>query len=259
MPPVMASQLEAEAAEKKHSAEPEVKMERINGRLQRVVEINPILVMCKPAVQPAIKPISATVKPIPAAVNRNPFADRVAEMDRESEADALSGSDASFSSDSDDEQHHNIFDNPADRSERKTVARGNSSLPNDGRSPQLWKAVQRRKAPVQLHRKLFNICNGDELTTDPVNKCRRLFNTWPKEFWGDFLNFADEEGDTGFHLACYWGYRLSLDEMHMRCPSSEVFREKMIKRNIVSNLCPPSHGLSFNTFVLSYFLVPRAM
>ena len=136
---------------------------------------------------------------------------------------------------------------------------GNSSLPNDGRSPQLWKAVQRRKAPVQLHRKLFNICNGDELTTDPVNKCRRLFNTWPKEFWGDFLNFADEEGDTGFHLACYWGYRLSLDEMHMRCPSSEVFREKMIKRNIVSNLCPPSHGLSFNTFVLSYFLVPRAM
>jgi hypothetical protein len=111
---------------------------------------------------------------------------------------------------------------------------GNSSLPNDGRSPQLWKAVQRRKAPVGLHRKLFNICNGDADTLDPNLLVKKHFNAWPKEFWGDFLNFADEEGDTSFHMACYWGYRLCLDEMHTRCLSCDAFANNMFTANSVS-------------------------
>ena len=243
--------MEAKGQAEKHSDGPEVKMERVNGRMvpAEAAKARPEDSVALSEQQQATKDRArlATPPTAPDPVKRvnTGRTSSIPEDPAQSDNEEPDQSKDEKHDEEHNEEHEEEHDEHAGRNPFENEVGfvsytepvelfGNSSLPNDGRSPQLWKAVQRRKAPVGLHRKLFNICNGDELTTDPVNKCRRLFNTWPKEFWGDFLNFADEEGDTSFHMACYWGYRLSLDEMHTRCLSCDAFANSMFTANSVS-------------------------
>jgi hypothetical protein len=187
--------------EKVKGDEPPGKLMRINGRLERVIER---------VVQVDVRLMAPVTK-----------------------ARKKVMSDSSDSDDEEDDTPLNLWGNLQNPDNIKQLHFGNSALPNDGRSPALWSAVQRRKAPVGLHRRLYNICNVDANTPDPSGQVRKLFNDWPREFWADFLNFKDEEGDTAFHLACFWGFRLTMEEMRIRL-SVVQFEYKMCAINMVS-------------------------